>query len=85
MSKFDYRAFTGDYPVAVSKERYTEQEAVEIAKRELGVDNVEMIDMYVRFGYGYDYDVGEVRNCWWLELSPAKRHCPVWAFREAQE
>lgn len=25
MSKFDYDAFTGDYPLAVSKERYTDQ------------------------------------------------------------
>ena len=27
MSKFDFEPFTGDYPVIVSKERYTEQQA----------------------------------------------------------
>ena len=56
MSKFDFDAFTGDYPVAVSKERYTEQEAIEIAKRELGVDKVTMFDGYVRWCFGTDPD-----------------------------
>lgn len=32
MSKFDFDLFTGDYPIVVSKERYTEQQAEEIAK-----------------------------------------------------
>ena len=36
MSKFEFDAFSGDYPVAVSKERYTEQEAIEIAAGDLG-------------------------------------------------
>lgn len=86
MSKFDYNAFTGDYPVAVSKERYTEQEAIEIARNELGVDEVEMCDAFVRYGYGVDDDdiSAEVRNGWWLTLSSKcpKRCCPVWAFKE---
>lgn len=30
MSKFDYDIFTGNYPIAVSKECYTEQQAVEV-------------------------------------------------------
>lgn len=85
MSKFDYEAFTGDYPVAVSKERYTEQQAIEIARKELGVDDVEKHDGYVRYGYGIDdddIDAG-VRNTWWLHLNNQcpKRCCPVWAFR----
>lgn len=89
MSKFDYDAFTGDYPVAVSKERYTEQQAVEIARNELGVDEVEKCDGYVRYGYGIDDDdINDgPRNTWWLTLSNKcpKRCCPVWAFRVKEE
>lgn len=89
MSSFDFDAFTGDYPVAVSKERYTEQEAVEIAKHELGVDDVNIFDGYVRYGYGVDPDDpgAKPRNSWWLIIPDSgicgyvpKRGCPVWAF-----
>lgn len=81
MSKFEFEAFTGDYPVAVSKERYTEQEAVEIAKRELGTDEIEMLSGYVRFGFGVDEDP-KPRNAWWLTISKGcpKKCCPVWVF-----
>lgn len=84
MSKFDYDAFTGDYPLAVSKERYTEQEAVEIAKRELGVDEVEIFTGYVRWCLGFDHDDpgAKPRNTWWLTISKGcpRWCCPVWAF-----
>lgn len=84
MSKFDFDSFTGDYPVAVSKERYTEQEAIEIAKRELGEDSVTMFDGYVRFGFGTDPDdpCAKPRNTWWLDIGKncPKGCCPVWAF-----
>lgn len=84
MSKFDFDGFTGDYPVVVSKERYTEQEAIEIAKRELGVDKVTMFDGYVRWCFGTDPDdpCAKPRNTWWLTISKGcpKRCCPVWAF-----
>lgn len=84
MSKFDFDAFTGDYPVAVSKERYTEQEAIEIAKRELGVDKVTMFDGYVRWCFGTDPDdpCAKPRNAWWLDIGKnyPKGCCPVWAF-----
>lgn len=84
MSSFDFDAFTGDYPVAVSKERYTEQEAIEIAKRELGVDDVSVFSGYVRYGFGVDPDdpCANPRNSWWLTISNGcpKRCYPVWAF-----
>lgn len=84
MSKFDFDAFTGDYPVAVSKERYTEQEAIEIAKRELGEEKVTVFDGYVRFGFGTDPDdpCAKPRNAWWLDIGKncPKGCCPVWAF-----
>lgn len=84
MSKFDYDAFTGDYPLAVSRERYTEQEAIEIAKFELGVDEVEIFTGYVRWRFGVDHDSLDLkpRNTWWLTISKGypKGSCPVWAF-----
>lgn len=89
MSKFDFDAFTGIYPLAVSKERYTEQAAIEIAKHELGVNVVEKRDAYVRWGYGIDDDdiSAGIRNGWWLTLSSKcpKRCCPVWAFRARKD
>lgn len=83
MSKFDFEPFTGDYPIVVSKERYTEQQAVEIAKRELNASAVEKRDGFVQYGYGEED--GEVRNAWWLKWRRRKRCCPVWAFRAKQK
>nr|DAG57630.1 MAG TPA: hypothetical protein [Caudoviricetes sp.] len=80
MSKFDFDLFTGDYPIAVNKKRYTEQQAEEIAKDVLGVSAVEKYGGFVRYGYGCDDD-GEVYNAWWLDWYPSKRSCPVWAFK----
>lgn len=82
MSKFDFERFTGDFPFAVSKERYTAEQAEEIAKRELGFKQPIRVDMYVRFGFGYEYDGSEIKNCWWLESSRTKQSVPVWAFAE---
>lgn len=84
MSLFDFDVFMGEYPIAVSKERYSEQDAVEIAKRELGVDDVNVFNGYVRYGFGVDADdpYAEPRNTWWLTISNCcpSRCCPVWAF-----
>lgn len=84
MSKFDFDCFTGDYPIAVSKERYTEQEAIEIAKCELDTDEIEILSGYVHYGFGIDDNdpCAKARNTWWLTISKGcpKRCCPVWAF-----
>ena len=76
MSKFDFDGFTGDYPIAVSKERYTEHE--------LGEDKVTMFDGYVRWCFGTDPDdpCAKPRNTWWLDIGKncPKGCCPVWAF-----
>lgn len=66
MSSFNLDAFTEDYPVAVSKERYTEQQAIEIARREIGVDDVSIFNGYVRYGFGVDPDdpCAKPRNTW---------------------
>lgn len=82
-SKFTYEPFTGDYPIVVSKQRYTEKEAISIAKYELGVENVEKDDRYVYYGFGVNED-GEKYNGWWLTDVKGKRSCPVWAFKERE-
>ena len=85
MSKFDYNSFYGDFNyLAVSKERYTEEEAVEIAKRELletcnNIQTIVLENGFVRHRAGRD-DEGEPRVCWWLEWEEHKRSCPVFAF-----
>lgn len=83
MSSFDYDVFDGDYPLAVSRERYTFREALDIATRELGTDNLEVEVMYVYYGYGADEDdFAKPRNNWWLVAEkPKKGGCPVWAFQ----
>lgn len=82
-SKFDYNAFEGDlFPIAVSKEKYTIDEAIEIAKRELNAEDEESLTVknaYVRFRAGIDED-GERRVCWWLEDTEYATSCPVWEF-----
>lgn len=82
MSTFDYDAFTGDYPLAVSKERYTKEEAITLAKYELDVENITVQDGYVRYGFGVDVDdpCAKPYNNWWLHLGAncPKGCCPVW-------
>lgn len=86
MSKFDYGAFCGGYDeLAVSKERYTKEQAIEIAKVELEQKKPYYIAVgngYVRHRAGVDKD-GEPRVCWWLEYSENKRSCPCWVFHVA--
>lgn len=84
MSKFDYNTFYGGYDsLAVSKQKYTKKQAIEIAKIEL--ERVEkpyyiaVGEGYVRHRAGVDED-GEPRVCWWLEYSEHKRSCPCWVF-----
>lgn len=84
-SKFDYDVFYGEDEclIGVSKERYTEEQAFEIAKEQLETDNVELVDewLYVYYGFGTNYD-GENYHGRWLVRDKPKRGCPVWVFRE---
>ena len=85
MSKFDYENFYGegiDY-FAVSKEKFTKEQAIEIAKMEL-----ESIGKpyYIAIGDGYARhragisDDGEPCVGWWLEYEEHNRSCPCWVF-----
>lgn len=84
MSKFDYEIFYGGYDsFAVNKEKYTKEQAIEIAKIELKrlekTYYIAVGDGYVRHRAGINED-GEPCVGWWLEYSERKRSCPCWVF-----
>lgn len=87
MSKFDYDIFYGGVDtLAVSKEKYTKEQAIEIAKVELESINkpyyIAIGNGYVRHRAGVNED-GEPCVCWWLEYKEHKRSCPCWVFHRA--
>ena len=86
MSKFDYSTFYGgDDSLAVSKEKYTKEQAIEIAKDEMeGFKKPYFIaigEAFARHRAGRNED-GEPSVGWWLEYKENKRSCPVWCFHK---
>ncbi|MCH3943046.1 MAG: hypothetical protein LKE37_05085 [Atopobiaceae bacterium] len=82
VSKFDHEAFIGEGGTfyAVSKERYSLEEATAIAERELECPVVLLeVDWVARHRAGID-DWGDPRVGWWLDDGPLPRSCPVWSF-----
>ena len=87
MSKFDYDIFLGGYDeLAVSKEKYTKEEAIDIAKVELELSQWRrrpyylcVRDGFVRHRAGRN-ECGEPCVGWWMEYEEHKRSCPCWLF-----
>ena len=86
MSKFDFDIFYGGYDnLAVSKEKYSKEQAIEIAKRELEYSGKQN-QVYLAIGNGYARhragrnEDGECCVGWWLEYEEHKRSCPCWVF-----
>ena len=83
MSKFDWGAFSGGFDhFAVSKEKYTKEEAVEIYKREMDIPSGETISVgesYVRHRAGVNED-NEPCVGWWIEYAHHGRDCPAFVF-----
>lgn len=85
MSKFEHCGFRGGYDdYAVSKEKYTKEEAIDIYKFEYGIQKsdtgyIAICDAFVRHRAGINED-DEPQVGWWLEYEEYKRSCPVWAF-----
>ena len=82
MSKFEYGSFVGGYDeFAVSKEKFTKDEAIKIAMRETeGVKKPYYFaigDCFVRHRAGMNED-HEPCVGWWLEYTEKKRSCPCW-------
>jgi len=90
MSKFDYDVFWGGYDrLAVSKEKYSKDEAINLAKFELAVVDGKPYDLaigsaFVRHRAGVNEDY-EPCVCWWLEYTEHKRSCPVWVFHRNRQ
>lgn len=88
MSKFDYGTFCGGYDdFAVSKEKYTKEQAIELYCIEHGISKdtkIAITNAFVRHRVGWDED--NERCCgWWLEYKEHSRSCPVYAFHEVLE
>ena len=87
MSKFTDAHFGGyEYGYAVSKEKYSKEQAVEMAKIEMGFPYatepyaIRISDAYVRWRAGVNDDY-EPCVGWWLEYTEkSKRSVPVWYF-----
>lgn len=83
MSKFDYDYFFGGYDeLAVSKEKYTKEQAIAIAREEFKGSKYKYLyigDGYVRHRVGWNED-NERCVCWWLEYQEFSRSCPCWVF-----
>ena len=85
MSKFNYNIFVGGYDeLAVSKEKYTKEQAIKIAKKEICYNRRYLYigNGYVRHRAGVDEDL---KPCvgWWLEYKQNKRSCPCWVFHSS--
>ena len=82
MSKFDHEVFysEGGTFAGVSKEKYTLEEATEIAKRELGASATLLeVECVARHRAGVDDD-GTPCVGWFLDGGSLPRSCPVWVF-----
>lgn len=91
MSKFEDGCFCGGYDdYAVSKEKFTREDAIKIA-----IDNLSphpasnekwtlaIGNCWVRHRAGVNED-GEPQVGWWLEYADCGRNCPSWCFHVAR-
>lgn len=85
MSKFEYEHFYGGYDdFAVSKEKYTKEQAIKLycAEKDICKDTkIAVTDAFVRYRVGWDED-NEKCSGWWLEYKEYARSCPVYAFHK---
>ncbi|MCI8999658.1 MAG: hypothetical protein HFJ26_01675 [Clostridia bacterium] len=84
VSKFNYDVFydeEGQCIIAVSKQKYSKEQAVELAKRELNTEKIipSEEEMYVRYGLGTMDE--EKKQGYWLECRKTKISIPVWSFK----
>lgn len=89
MSKFDYASFFGGYDeFAVSKEKYTKEQAIEIAKVEMESHNkpyfIAVGEGFVRHRAGRNED-NEPCVGWWLEYKQFDRSRPCWIFHKVRD
>lgn len=88
-SKFDFSSFVGGYDVfAVSKQRFTKEEAIALALREKDWQDdkcfIAVGNAFVRHRAGVD-ECGERVVGWWLEYEEHSTSCPVWCFHTVKD
>jgi len=88
-SKFDFNIFYGGYDsFAVSKQKYTKEQATELAKIELETHEK---PYYIAVGSGFVThraginEDGEPGVGWWLEYKEHERSCPAWVFHRTTD
>ena len=72
------------YLCAIRKDKFTKEEAEEIAKNRLVNNEVHLTEQY-RFmyhGFGKDSKTDEYENTWWLTDTMCNNSIPVYVFRE---
>jgi hypothetical protein len=85
LSKFEKAVFYGGYDdYAVSKEKFTMEQAIDLFKIEAEQakgkgKRIAVGNAFVRHRAGINED-GERQVGWWLEYMDHGRSCPVWAF-----
>ena len=86
ISKFDFSSFYGGFDIfAVSKQKYTKDEAIAVVKRELEPNGLlAMGSAFVRHRAGRD-ECNERFVGWWLEYEEHENSCPVWCFHYARD
>lgn len=88
MSKFEWDVFVGGYDmVAVSKERFTKEEAVAIFAREYSLPKGTVVAIgsaWVKHRAGVNED-GEPCVGWWIEYRDSGRNCPCWVLHFPRE
>jgi hypothetical protein len=77
--------------LAVSKEKYTKEQAIEIAKIELALSSKDREKKpYIAIGNGFVRHRAGVNEdnepCvgWWLEYHEYNRSCPTWVFHNSR-
>lgn len=87
MSKFDWGSFydeNGKEYFAVSKQKFSEIEAVNIVKRETDWERIKFGDGFVRYRRALT-DENELYSGWWLETEKNHNSCPCWVFEPIDE
>lgn len=81
VAKFDYEFFYGDYmAIGFNAKKYTEEQALKIAAKELDAD-IEQLTIepaFIYYGYGTD-EAGEKRQGYWLTMEPRGNTIDAWA------
>ena len=81
VAKFDYEIFYGDYmAIGFNAKKYTEEQALKIAAKELDAD-IEQLTIepaFIYYGYGTD-EAGEKRQGYWLTMEPRGNTIDAWA------